>query len=313
MMNDNKPSINYWGQVGILIGLFCFAAVVAALVQMIFYKAMGGSMHALMKQDMNGMIELMAKPENITKARLSQMIGTLILFIIPSVGFLLIVKQNGFRFLPNNKQQNWQLTALSIVLAFAAMRSSELFTTLNHYIPISKSLQLKFTATEALETKATLALANLNSFGEYLFALVVIALCPAIFEEVFFRGIVQQLLEKWSGKVWLAIVLTGLIFSVAHFSFYGFLARWFLGIVLGFVFSHSKNILLNILMHFINNATIITLLFIANKNNQPLDKMLTEAEGFSLISVVAFAVAIVLLQLFKRIARQSAISNTRVF
>jgi len=82
---------------------------------------------------------------------------------------------------------------------------------------------------------------------------LVIAIVPAIAEEFFFRGVLQQILHKMLRNIHVAIILTAFVFSLVHFQFLTFLPRFYLGIVLGYLFYWSRNIWVSITAHFINN------------------------------------------------------------
>jgi len=123
---------------------------------------------------------------------------------------------------------------------------------------------------EASEQKAmelTEAFLVMNSIGDLLINLFLIGLIPAIGEELLFRGVLQQLFTKWTGKVHLAIFISAFLFSAIHLQFFSFLPRFVLGIVLGYMFYWSKNLWLPILAHFTNNtlAIIFTYHFVADK------------------------------------------------
>lgn len=69
------------------------------------------------------------------------------------------------------------------------------------------------------------------------------SLLPAIFEELFFRGVIQQELNQWWGNYHLAIVVTAIVFSAIHMQFVTFLPRFLLGMVLGYLLVWGKTIL----------------------------------------------------------------------
>ncbi|MCB8994782.1 MAG: CPBP family intramembrane metalloprotease [Bacteroidales bacterium] len=87
--------------------------------------------------------------------------------------------------------------------------------------------------------------------------LLVIAVIPAIGEELTFRGVVQKVLIRWFRNPHTAIFVTAIFFSALHFQFLSFLPRFFLGMVLGYMFYWSKSIWLTILVHFVNNAMAV--------------------------------------------------------
>ncbi len=98
---------------------------------------------------------------------------------------------------------------------------------------------------------------NQTGWGAFGLNLLTLALMPAICEEVFFRGCLQTFLVNHSRRPQAAIWLTALIFSLLHFDPVGFLPRLFLGALLGYVFAGSRSLYPGILLHFLNNASVV--------------------------------------------------------
>lgn len=94
----------------------------------------------------------------------------------------------------------------------------------------------------------------------YLVELFSICLLPAIVEELFFRATLQRYMLLGFARPLVAILMTALIFSLAHISVVGLLSRLWIGLVLGLVYYKSENIYLPISLHFINNLTALILL-----------------------------------------------------
>lgn len=91
--------------------------------------------------------------------------------------------------------------------------------------------------------------------------LLVIAILPAFGEEVLFRGFIQKRLSQQL-PAWAAITITALIFSAVHFQFEGFLARFLLGGILGFVFHRTQNLWVPIATHlFFNGLQVLVYYF----------------------------------------------------
>jgi membrane protease YdiL (CAAX protease family) len=67
-----------------------------------------------------------------------------------------------------------------------------------------------------------------------------------------------------------------LFFSFVHASYYGFLARAGLGMILGYMFYYSKSLWLPIIAHFINNAFAVTMMYYMNKQGTLTTKALDE-------------------------------------
>ena len=109
----------------------------------------------------------------------------------------------------------------------------------------------------AMETTALIL--SVDTIGGLLLNLLVVALLAAVTEELFFRGVLQQLLREWFRSGHAAVWVAAAIFSLIHFQFYGFLPRMLLGALLGYLFLYSRNLWIPILFHFTNNATVILL------------------------------------------------------
>lgn len=96
-----------------------------------------------------------------------------------------------------------------------------------------------------------------QSPADFILALLVIAVLPAVGEELLFRGIVQQQLTIIFNRPHLAIWAAGFLFSFIHFQFFGFIPRLFLGVLFGYIYYWTGNLWLPILMHFINNCATL--------------------------------------------------------
>ncbi len=108
--------------------------------------------------------------------------------------------------------------------------------------------------------------------------LLIIAAAAAFVEEIFFRGALQQLIEKWLRNGHVAVWTAAFIFSAIHLQFYGFLPRLVMGAVLGYLFLYSRNLWIPMLYHFVNNAAVVVITYFWGESNfleQLEDKPLT--------------------------------------
>ncbi len=110
----------------------------------------------------------------------------------------------------------------------------------------------------ALEGKDTVALT--------LF-FVTAAIAAPIFEEIFFRGFLLPSLTRYL-PVWGAIGLSSFIFALAHLSLSEVLPLTVLGMVLGFVYSRSRNLLSSMLLHSLWNSGTLLSLFVLGSSSQ---------------------------------------------
>ena len=113
---------------------------------------------------------------------------------------------------------------------------------------------------------------NAGFIGLLLMVLAV-AVLPAICEELFFRVGLQQLLGKWFRNDHAAVVVTALIFSFVHLDMDGFLIRFVMGMVLGYVFLYSRSLVPNVMLHFVNNALSTVSMYFALRNGKSLAEL----------------------------------------
>jgi membrane protease YdiL (CAAX protease family) len=126
---------------------------------------------------------------------------------------------------------------------------------------------------------------------EFLAAIVILAIVPAIGEELLFRGILQNKIEMLSKNKHIAIWITAFIFSFIHFQFYGFVPRLLLGALFGYLYIWSGNLTIPILAHFINNGFTLLLLYagVNFEMSVPME-----------ITILSFILVISFLYIFKK-------------
>ncbi len=267
---DQKSSISYPFQFAILVGLMGFFMIATALVVPFLGSIL---MHVPLLQ----VIPAMNKPEYVDVSRLLNTVASVLVFLLPALLLARIVSrkpfaQLGFTTAINNKQ-----LLLVIVITFASMILSGALGELNEKIPLSPSLYAKAKALEDTYKSAMMAMAHMKSLQDYVMALLVLAAFPALFEEVLFRGGFQQIFVGWTNSKWGGIIITSILFSAIHFSYFGFLPRAALGVVLGLIFYYGKNIWLNIVLHFLNNAFVVTQLYIVSRQGKSIEKTMDES------------------------------------
>lgn len=113
-------------------------------------------------------------------------------------------------------------------------------------------------------------LTTFSSPGRLLVGLLVVAVTPAIAEELLFRGVLQRNLVRGLGSRHLGVWLAAALFSAVHLEFFGFVPRLLLGLVLGYLYEWSGNILVSMAAHFTQNAFQLVLLYLAQTKHLPI-------------------------------------------
>ena len=92
------------------------------------------------------------------------------------------------------------------------------------------------------------------------------AIAAPFFEEFLFRGFLLPSLTRYL-PVWGAIVVSALLFAIAHLSLSEILPLATLGIVLGVVYTRSRNLLASMLLHSLWNSGTLLSLFILGSSS----------------------------------------------
>ncbi len=84
-------------------------------------------------------------------------------------------------------------------------------------------------------------------------AFLIIAVMPAFCEEMLHRGLIRYTFKNVKNK-WIVVTAMGIIFGIFHLDFVRFIPTAVLGAALTYVMLETDNILLPMLIHFINNS-----------------------------------------------------------
>ena len=87
--------------------------------------------------------------------------------------------------------------------------------------------------------------------------LLLVAVTPAICEELFFRGFIQSGFRRLG--MWPAVIATGFLFGLMHSSIYRLMPTFFLGAVFGYAVWRTHSIVVGMLCHALNNGLMITM------------------------------------------------------
>jgi membrane protease YdiL (CAAX protease family) len=131
--------------------------------------------------------------------------------------------------------------------------------------------------------------------------LLVMAVAPAIGEELFFRGALQKIAMQWFGNPHVAIWVISILFSAIHMQFMGFFPRFILGLLFGYLYFWSNNLWLPIFAHFVNNATVVIAAFVLQRKGKSIDDVGFEEQlPLHLYAVCALVSVLLLYQFWKQ-------------
>jgi len=229
-----------------------FRPSVALLLLLALYPFTGMFLMALFAPESVGMgREAFLSPGMAFKVRLVQIVGQLLVLAAPA--WFLARYQPSLGGLGLRGAVPWRelgLAVLGVVLLqpFLFTFMEVIGFALERMGPLGQGL---LEGQEALEA-FLLFLTRWDGPFDFLFVLVMIAVVPALTEELFFRGYVQRSYALSIGPL-PAMLVTGVVFAMFHMSPVNFLPLMLMGWFLGWVLWKSGHLLVAMAVHFTNN------------------------------------------------------------
>lgn len=223
--------------------------------------------------------------------RVIALISTSFTFVFPALFFsVFLYKKNWSKKLYLQKAPYGQWLLMTVVFMLAGFFLSQFTFWINKQIPLPDW------ANDMEENTGNLinTFLVMDNVGEFLFTLFVVAVAPAIGEELIFRGILQKKLEENLSNPHLAILIASLIFSFIHFQFQGFLPRVVLGLLLGYLFYWTKNLWVPIFAHFfINGIQVVASYFMQDQLGQLKNASMEDIDVSNMLLSTVFSLLVV--------------------
>lgn len=234
--------------------------------------------------------------QNLTAFKWLQVFSALLTFLLPA---FLFSKYKTGSFTGYFRSENG-INLIPVVLAGLAMALSYplllVSMKVNSFLTLPESLRFIEELMRNMEDSAadmTVKFLTMDSIGSFALNMLMIGVVPAVGEELLFRGCLQKWLQKVLNNPHVAIFIAGFIFSFFHFQFYGFLPRWIMGIILGYLFYYSGNIWYPIIAHFLNNGLQVLLVYLGQ---MPLEEINTpELPALDLVVLSGAALSVLLI------------------
>jgi CAAX protease family protein len=239
--------------------------------------------------------------EALTQFRWAQLISTVLTFIIPALVFAYICDDKPLYYLGLKRRAKLLILLLIVFLLVAAQPFAIFMGQLNQQVNFGK-IQVELQRMEHLYENAMNNFVRMDTTKDLLINLLIVAILPAVGEELFFRGALQNILERWTGVPWIAIFLSSFGFAILHGTFFKFLGIFTLGLVLGTLFFITRNLWYNIFFHFLNNSMALIATFYASKN--PMLKRLSQ-DDYKISLLAALTSLVVTIGIFLLIRRRS--------
>ena len=201
----------------------------------------------------------------------SQLIQTSAVFLLPPLCMAYLWSRKPLEWLQLNRLRHHSGSAWlwAVVIMLVALPANNLLGWLNQQMSMPAFLAPVETWMRAAEDAAmalTQQMLAANTLGVLIVNLLLMAVLPALSEELTFRGVLQQLMtsKRRSGNdvvPHVAIWVTAICFSAIHLQFYGFLPRLLMGALFGYALVWTGSLWVPMLMHLTNNAMVVLLYY----------------------------------------------------
>ena len=240
-----------------------FTQLIVLLLLVILFSALGqGISYLILKtggvsfdQGVIGEIDSASKRQ---LTRLALAVGHMTSFLVSSFIFLYIYhNSNEWTFLKLNSVPGTTFLYLSFFLLVSSYPLVGKIGEFNASIPLPEWMQTSSeSAMDLLQNILTM-----ESGWELVMSFFLVAIVPAIGEEVLYRGIVQTKFQRLIGNNHLGIIVASLFFSLNHMQFDRFLPFALLGIILGYAYYYSRTLWVPVILHLINNGFQVLVLY----------------------------------------------------
>jgi hypothetical protein len=295
-----------WSQ--LLFGFFVMVATtlvlsaVAILAALLFVDA-GSLLNSFMTPDYNN-------PVTLGLLKYIQIVQSVGLFVIPPFILAYLYHGHAVAYLQIGRKPKSESALLAVFLLIVANPVINFLGELNSQMQLPHALSGLETWMRTMEDNAefiTRKFLNVDSFGALMINMLMVAIIPALGEELLFRGFIQKVLTEWSRSKHWGVWLSAILFSAIHFQFYGFIPRMLLGALFGYMLVWSGSLWLPILGHFVNNTIGVFGYFLIYKGDlsQNIEDFGTTPEDLPYILVAAVMTAVLLYFLFRIEAKNS--------
>ena len=296
MFKINKGA---WPSISVLLGavLFCYwlGGCISLLVTCLIYNKGFFEIQQLIKmpdQTGNGVQVLMTY----------LILNSLFSFLFIPLMYLRATKANISNY-KHGEISLW-LLVLSVAIIFAIIPLNSFIVSFNQSIRFPSFLsgmEDKLVEYENFSKNIITVLLSSKYPGMYFKLALTLAIIPGIVEEFFFRKLLQPKLIEITGNAHCGIIFCSLTFSIMHFQFYGILPRLLFGIVFGYLYLWSRDLIYPIIAHIINNLMVVTLGFYFSSRDLGIQREIDKP----IVIVGSLVMTTIILLLIRRKQRKS--------
>lgn len=227
-----------------------------------------------------------------------QLLQSVATFLLPALAGAYLWSNTPMQWLHLNKKPSWQEASAAVVIMLLAIPGINLLRAWNQQMVLPEwmsGIEQWMRMQEDAAAQLTEQFLRVDTVGGLLVNIGLMALLPAVGEELTFRGVVQGMFTR---NRHVAIWATAAIFSFVHLQFYGFLPRMLLGAMFGYMLWWTGSLWVPMLMHFVNNCAAVVVAYLAyNHLEEGRAEMLDTIGTEDTILLGVFSICIVLIMM----------------
>ena len=286
---NNSPASKFLISIGMLIvGAFLFSLVAFGIASAVY---------GIGPVQLQELLNDLDNPLTVSVLKIIQTVSAIGTFILPAI-FLGYTFGNSFpEYLHLDKKAKWDSVILVFILLIAAVPLINFLGELNSRMELPSwmaGVERQMRESEDQAARLTEKFLNIDTPWQLIFTMFMVAVLPAVGEELMFRGILQRIFSEWSRNKHTGIWASAILFSAMHMQFFGFVPRMMLGVMLGYLYLWSGSLWLPIIAHFINNGAAVIAIYLYRNNALSInpDSIGTENDYISVIVSTVFSVGL---------------------
>lgn len=285
----------YGSKLLVLAGFCLFFGSVFSLLAM----SLAGPLFDLQGQTLSTILNNVNDPQNVEVLKFLQLFNSLGIFVFPPILFVYFFSKYPLRTLSLNtvpKASYFVWVFLLFVLSLPLLNWLVEWNSQLELPDMLSGIENWMRESEAQAMELTEALLKMDDLPDLFFNIFLIALIPAVGEELLFRGLIQKYIGNWAKNYHIGIWISAILFSALHLQFFGFFPRMALGVLFGYLLVSTGSLWLPIFAHFTNNASalIASYFYGFNSMENEMDKIGTTDDSISLLmlSIVLFSMGL---------------------
>ena len=230
-----------------------------------------------------------------------QFLQTVATFLLPALAGAYLWSDRPMQWLHLGKKPSWQEVLASVVVMLLAIPGINLLSAWNQQMALPEcmsGIEQWMRMQEDAASQLTEQFLQVSTVGGLLVNIGLMALLPAVAEELTFRGVVQGMFTR---NKHVAIWAAAAIFSFVHFQFYGFIPRMLLGAMFGYMLWWTGSLWVPMLMHFVNNCAAVVVAFWAYNYMEKEDVAILETIGTEdtlLLGVLSVCIVLIMMVMY---------------